>query len=62
MGQTQGSDGRQRKEEKKKTLEDRYWRDFIFGVNLEKYGKIRTVKHWQVDKNIVSHLFLGAYR
>lgn len=62
MGQTQGSDGRQRKEEKKKTLEDRYWRDFIFGVNLEKYGKIRTVKQWQVDKNIVSHLFLGAYR
>jgi len=50
------------KEEKKKTLEDRYWRDFIFGVNLEKYGKIRTVKQWQVDKNIVSHLFLGAYR
>lgn len=61
MGQTQGSNGRQRKEEKKKTLEDRYWRDFIFGVNLEKYGKIITVKQWQVDKNIVSHLFLGAY-
>lgn len=62
MGQAQGSNSRQRKEEKKKNLEDRYWRDFIFGVNLEKYGKITTVKQWRVDKNIVSHLFLGVYR
>jgi hypothetical protein len=31
-----------------KTVEERYWKDFVDGKPLKKYGSERTVKEWML--------------
>tara|TARA_R110000751_G_scaffold1976_2_gene7478 strand:+ start:53 stop:247 length:195 start_codon:yes stop_codon:yes gene_type:complete len=40
--------------------EESYWRDFMRGKSLEKYG-VRTVTTYYIDKLIVSELMIGMY-
>ena len=40
--------------------EESYWRDFIRGKSLEKYG-VKTVTTYYIDKLIASELMIGTY-
>ena len=40
--------------------EESYWRDFMRGKSLEKYG-VRTVTTYYIDKLIASELMIGMY-
>jgi hypothetical protein len=42
------------------TDEDSYWWDFIRGNPLGKYGEIRTVSEWLVDKLVISEKVYGS--
>jgi hypothetical protein len=43
-----------------KAEENNYWRDFIQGNSLKKYGKIKTIKRWIVDKLIAEFEAYGS--
>jgi len=40
--------------------EESYWRDFMRGKSLEKYG-VKTVTTYYIDKLIASELMIGTY-
>ena len=40
--------------------EESYWRDFMRGKSLEKYG-VRIVTTYYIDKLIASELMIGMY-
>ena len=40
--------------------EESYWRDFMRGQSLEKYG-VKTVTTYYIDKLIASELMIGTY-
>ena len=64
MGQTQRYENRQgQSKEQYQTNglnEDEYWRDFLWGKPLKKYG-VKTVNTWQVDKFVAAELMMGFY-
>ena len=50
MEQVKWSNNRKTKEKSPEDIESQYWKDFILGISLEKYGTTRTIKKWVIQK------------
>jgi hypothetical protein len=57
MEQTQRPDYRKTQEKSTEDLENQYWRDFIFGKSLKKYG-VELVSKFEVDHHTAGWLML----
>ena len=61
MEQVKWSDNRKTKEKSPEDIESQYWRDFIRGLGVEKYGKTRIIKKWIIEKVDAETCLYGYY-
>lgn len=61
MEQVKWSNNRKTKEKSSEDIETQYWRDFIRGISLEKYGKTRIIKKWIIQKVDAEACLYGYY-